>query len=917
MMLDSSLKKQLLSIAVAVCLIFGMVPLAHGVEPSQSTEQGQSGASGSGGPGEDNQTSESGFTGSEDSGGEGSQGGSDDTNPDAEGTGDGEDFFDSENEGTVGADGDNALDDEDESDLLGAQSASSEEQKKDAKADTKIEDQPLKAGTYVIRTGLSQSRVLDIDSASKQNNANLQIYISNMTKAQRFKVTIDKQGYYTFTNVRSGKVLDVAGAKKRSGTNVQQYQSNNTKAQKWVVKKNSDGSYTIHSALSSKLVLDVSGASPKNHTNVQIYTDNGSKAQKFYFLPQNPKVEGGKTIKNGIYVLRNSLDTSKVADISGASLSEGGKVQLYQSNNTLAQMFKITYRSDGYYTITALNSAKGISVPDGNLVATETKQYGLGSEISKAKKWAIKQNSDGTYTFISAASGMALAAKGSKAESGTALSTANLSTKNKAQKWMLSPVKTYLKDGIYTLPSRLNQNYVADIASGSTKEDANAQVWSRNNTPAQKFQIKSVGDNEYTLNCLASGKYLSASGVNVVQKKYVKGDSAQIWKVTPSKRGGIVLVNKKTNRALNVAGAKKKDGTNLNLSKTTTDHAQSFLPVKVSVLNNGTYSFQGFAGKRMVDVSGGSTKDGANVQVWKSNNTNAQKWVVRSAGGGYYTITGAQSKKLLDVKNASTKSGANVQQWSKNGSNAQKWKIVYNGDGSYSFISACSSMALNVTGEGASNGKNVNVATPNGSKAQKFRIMPTTADFGDRIASFATYSSNNVNGTYNMMRALRSFDNKVIQPGQTISFFGVAGPCGAAQGYRLAGVVGGSGYGGGICQASTTLYGASVRAGLTIVERSPHSVPSTYVPIGQDAMVSYGSSDLKIRNNHTFPVKIKVTTSGNKLQADFYGILPSWYDTIKVESWRTGPNSAAAQRVYMKNGKRVKVQALRSSYYAG
>ena len=46
----------------------------------------------------------------------------------------------------------------------------------------------------------------------------------------------------------------------------------------------------------------------------------------------------------------------------------------------------------------------------------------------------------------------------------------------------------------------------------------------------------------------------------------------------------------------------------------------------------------------------------------------------------------------------------------------------------------------------------------------------------------------------------------------------MAGPCGKAQEYKPAGVVGG-GYGGGICQASTTLYGAAVRVGLTIVQR--------------------------------------------------------------------------------------------------
>ena len=189
------------------------------------------------------------------------------------------------------------------------------------------------------------------------------------------------------------------------------------------------------------------------------------------------------------------------------------------------------------------------------------------------------------------------------------------------------------------------------------------------------------------------------------------------------------------------------------------------------------------------------------------------------------------------------------------------------------------------------------------------------AKYSDRMAIFSTVSTNNENGTYNMSRALKSFNQVVIQPGQTLSFFSVAGPCGKAQGYKQAGVGGGVGYGGGICQASTTLYGAAVRAGLTIVQRRNHSVPSTYVPIGQDAMVDYGSSDLKFRNDYDYPVKLVTYVSGRTLYAEVWGMQPGWYDYINVRSWSTGVKSAVAYRDYVKNGKTVKTEQLPSSYY--
>ena len=189
------------------------------------------------------------------------------------------------------------------------------------------------------------------------------------------------------------------------------------------------------------------------------------------------------------------------------------------------------------------------------------------------------------------------------------------------------------------------------------------------------------------------------------------------------------------------------------------------------------------------------------------------------------------------------------------------------------------------------------------------------SDYSQKLGSFSTVSVNNANGTYNMSRALLSFNGVILQPGETLSFFAVAGPCGFAEGYKLAGTVQGEGYGGGICQASTTLYGAALRAGMAIVERRSHSHKSVYVPVGQDAMVSYGSSDFKFRNDFDRPVKIVTYVVGKTLTAEIWGLQPGWYDNIQINSWATGKNSAAAERVYYKNGNVVRTERLTNSYY--
>lgn len=134
-------------------------------------------------------------------------------------------------------------------------------------------------GYYYIQSKANTNYVLDIYGASKTNGANVQLYASNGTGAQKFYIEL-KDGYYTIKNVNSGKMLDVASAGMIAGTNVWQYTSNGTDAQKWKIAKNADGSYTFISVLNG-LALDVYGGIMKSGSNVQMYTANGTDAQKF------------------------------------------------------------------------------------------------------------------------------------------------------------------------------------------------------------------------------------------------------------------------------------------------------------------------------------------------------------------------------------------------------------------------------------------------------------------------------------------------------------------------------------------------------------------------------------------------------------------------------------------------------------
>lgn len=141
--------------------------------------------------------------------------------------------------------------------------------------------------------------------------------------------------------------------------------------------------------------------------------------------------------------------------------------------------------------------------------------------------------------------------------------------------------------------------------------------------------------------------------------------------------------------------------------------------------------------------------------------------------------------------------------------------------------------------------------------------------FRDTLSSytthFNTYGENNYNRSINIGLAAESIDGTILLPGETFSFNEVVGPRTAQKGYRTAHVfVAGritDGTGGGVCQVSTTLYNAVLRANLEVTERHNHMFTVGYVPLGHDAAVSYGYADLVFNNTTPYPLRINAYVS--------------------------------------------------------
>ena len=599
---------------------------------------------------------------------------------------------------------------------------------KKARANSEI----IPDGTYLINSTLAQDKVLDVTSGSLVDRANVQLYSSNMTDAQKWVVTHDEQGYVTFTNLRSGKVLDVAAASTAPRANVQQYQSSNDSyAQKWIVTKNDDGTYRIESALWSNICLDIASAATSNGTNVQTYTNNGTDAQCFKFIDLNPKVEPCEDLglKGKYFKITSSIDDRYVIDVNSGSSSNGANIQLYSFNNTYAQLFSFefvkTESERGYYKIVNAKSGRLLDVDSGKLTnGTNIQQW--SDDNNDNQLFSVVKNEDGTYTFVNKGTGLAVDVSAASATNGTNIQGYELNN-SAAQKFSLIEVTDFLPEGIVTVYSGLSSNKVLDVASGSMSNGAKVQLYSLNNSSAQKWNIKRVGENTYTLQSIRSGMNLAVNSNGMaVQESPAEGDN-QKWTARIFE-GMTVLENVQTGQVLDATSAETSNGTSMQVYGWNGTKAQLFNVTPTSILTNGTYMIQVFKNVNYaIDVASASNANGANIQLYQKNNSGAQKWNVTRNSDGSYTFKNAANGKALDLTSALAAEGSNIQQWTPNGSAAQKWFIEYVDGGGIKIVSAVNrDYAIGIAGNALRNNSNIELQASSASDAQKFTFEKTT-----------------------------------------------------------------------------------------------------------------------------------------------------------------------------------------------
>lgn len=365
----------------------------------------------------------------------------------------------------------------------------------------------------------------------------------------------------------------------------------------------------------------------------------------------------------GEYYIVSVANTARVIDIAGGNMSDGANVTIYTLNRTDAQRFVVSYRSNGSLQLTNHLNGKSLDIANGNLRAGANVQMWTDND-SRAQEWDLKDY-DTTVTINNKSydvwgvhikdTNLYLDLAGGATSAGT---NVQIYTGNDtaAQKWVFMPIEVFRSGGLYEIRSMLKTSMALDIANGAVYDGGNVQIYSANGSNAQKFVLTDEGDG-WSIRAVGAGKYVDVAGGTMKSETNVQtftqnNTRAQRWRVN---QYNTVEISNKTCQIVSFGAG-----------------------------NQDTYR---------MDVTWGSAALSTNVWIYTANNnTNAQMFALYPTSAedpnmpspynmGLAEAVGGTVSKFLAVTGASKRVSKNVipswccaESWSTKGSNSFQWR---------------------------------------------------------------------------------------------------------------------------------------------------------------------------------------------------------------------------------------------------
>lgn len=471
------------------------------------------------------------------------------------------------------------------------------------KGERSIED-----GVYELSAKGNILQSLDIVNGSTEENAEIQLWTSNFTNAQKFIVKYVGNGYYKIISKISGKALTVESSNPSVGSKIIQKTDENLDTQKWIIKETDVNTYYIYSKCGN-LCIDVPSGNTSSGNKLQLWGENGTNSQRFIFVKR--EITGKKTINDGIYKI--NLKNNKVFDIDGGKFNACANLQTWANANVQQQKFRVKYNNDGTYTITAIHSAKALDVQNGGTALyTNIWQYDVNGTDNQ--KWVIEDIGNGYYNIISKANGLYIDISGGLSNNDCTNIQLYYNNGTDAQQFKFMPINIIDEDS-YQIQSTINPRKVLDVSNGSQENYANIQLWDYSRVPQQSFKFQALSNEEY------------------------------------------IIIADHSNKALNVQNDGNEPGTNVCQCEKNGKENQEWI---IQEAGNDTYYIISSANGLCLDAESGQANNGTNIQVYTQNYTSAQKFrithnnklvIVLNAGHGGYETGCANNWKGLVEKN--------------------------------------------------------------------------------------------------------------------------------------------------------------------------------------------------------------------------------------------------------------------------
>ncbi len=194
--------------------------------------------------------------------------------------------------------------------------------------------------------------------------------------------------------------------------------------------------------------------------------------------------------------------------------------------------------------------------------------------------------------------------------------------------------------------------------------------------------------------------------------------------------------------------------------------------------------------------------------------------------------------------------------------------------------------------------------------------------YRDKLSTYTATSSSIENRDTNLRLACEAINGTVLFPGDVFSYNTVLGERTTAKGYKTGTSYNGGEIvetvGGGICQVSSSLYYCVMVADLEILTRSNHGYATSYMPLGMDATVSWGSVDFRFRNTLDYPIRIEASASGGSTTVTLMGTdTKDYYVKMEYEVLSTQDYDTVYQEMDANNPKGYKDGEVIEKPYTG